>query len=225
MYTSFWTDSVTRALDTSWIVVSQFIPSLIAALIVLLVGLFVAHLLRALVVRVIDAIRLDVLLRKAGVGEFMQRAGFSLHSGRFFGDVVFWFFVVVTVLASSDIVGLWGLSSFLNQVLLFFPTIIVAALIVLASVLVGHMLRGLIRGSLKGARLHAAHFLGALAWWASVIFGVLAALIQLGVGEQIIQTIVTGVIAMVALAGGIAFGLGGKDYAADLLRKLRDRIE
>jgi hypothetical protein len=206
-------------------VIIQFIPSLIAALVVLLVGLIVAHLLRALVIRVIDAIRLDVVLNKAGVGEFMKRAGFSLRSGKFLGDIVFWFFVIVTVLASSDIVGLWGLSAFLGQVLLFFPTIIVAALIVLASVLVGHMLRGLIRGSVKGAQLHAAHFLGSLAWWASVIFGVLAALIQLGVGEQIIQTIITGVIAMMALAGGIAFGLGGKDYAADVLKKLRDRME
>ena len=225
MNSSFWADSIARAFDNAWMLIANFIPSLIAAIVVLLVGLLIASLLRALIERVVSAIKFDALLRRMGVEDFAKRGGFELNSGKFIGGIVYWFFVIVLVLASSDILGLWGLSSFLSQVLLFFPNIIVAALIVLVAVVVGHFVRALVRGSVKGAKLHASHFLGTLAWWATVVFGILAALMQLGVGTQIIETVITGAIAMVSLAGGIAFGLGGKDYATDLIKKLRERVE
>ena len=218
MNSSLWGDSIARAFDNAWMLVASFIPSLIAAIVVLLIGLLVASLLRALIERVVSAVKLDALLRKMGFEDFAKRGGFALDSGKFIGGVVYWFFVVVLVLATSDILGLWGLSSFLSQVLLFFPNIIVAALIVLVAVVVGHFLRAFVRGSIKGAKLHASHFLGTLVWWTTVIFGILAALMQLGVGTQIIETIITGVIAMISLAGGIAFGLGGKEYAGDLIK-------
>ncbi len=224
-YSSLWTESIANAFGNAWMLVANFIPSLIAAIVVLLIGLFIVSLLRSLIERVINAIKLDAVLKKMGVADFAQRGGFSLNSGKFLGGVVYWFFVVVLVLASSDILGLWGLSSFLSQVLLFFPNIIVAAFIVLIAVVAGNFLRSLVRSSVKGAKLHAAHFLGTLAWWATVIFGILAALLQLGVATQIVEAIITGVIAMVSLAGAIAFGLGGRDYAADLLKKLRDHVE
>jgi hypothetical protein len=73
--------------------------------------------------------------------------------------------------------------------------------------------------------LHAAGFLGTLTWWAVVFFGFFAALSQLGVAVALINSLVTGFVAMLALAGGIAFGLGGKDYAAHLLNKLRENVE
>ena len=73
--------------------------------------------------------------------------------------------------------------------------------------------------------MHHAKFLGSLAGWTSIVFGFLTALVQLGIAVSIINTIITGVIAMFALAGGIAFGLGGKDYAAHLLGKFREQVE
>ncbi len=224
-YSLLWTQSIEHAFGNAWMLVANFIPSLIAALVVLLVGLFIASLIRLFVERIIATIKLDVLLKKIGIADFAQRGGFALNSGAFVGGIVYWFFVVVLVLASSDILGLWGLSSFLSQVLLFLPNIIVAAFIVLIAVIAGNFLRSLVRGSVKGAKLHAAHFLGTLVWWVTVVFGILAALLQLGVATQIVEAVITGVIAMVSLAGGIAFGLGGKEYAADLLKKLRDRVE
>jgi len=220
-----WFDSIARAFDNAWLLVAQFIPSLIAAIVVLLVGILVASLLRVAVERVIHAIKLDVFLRKLGVETFTKRGNMKLDSGVFLGAIVFWFFILVSVLAASDILGLWGLSLFIGQVLLYIPNIVIAIVIVLASILVGHFVRGLIQNSVKGAKLHASSFLGTLAWWVSVVFGCLAALLQLGVGEQIIQTIIIGVIAMLSLAGGIAFGIGGKDYAAHLIQKLRERVE
>ena len=75
------------------------------------------------------------------------------------------------------------------------------------------------------AKLHAAGFLSTLAWWSVIVFGLVIALDQIGVNTIIIQTVITGIIAMFAIAGGIAFGLGGKDYASNLIQKFRDNVE
>jgi hypothetical protein len=220
-----WTDVFVVSFQNAWVTVVNFLPSFIGALIVLILGLIIASLLRALFIKVVDALRIDVLLRKLGVEKYIERGGIQLNSGKFIGGLVYWFFVVVMVLAVADILGLGGLTMFLNEVLRYFPNVIVAVLIMLAGLVIANFLRALVRHSVMGAKLHASRFLGALTWWAVIIFGFLAALLQLGVVVQLIYTIVTGLIAMLALAGGIAFGLGGKDYATHLIARLREHTE
>jgi len=220
-----WSDVFIVALQNAWVTVINFLPSLIGALIILIIGLLIAAVLRAIFEKVVDALRVDMLLKKLGVEKFVERAGMRLNSGKFIGGLVYWFFVVVVVLTIADVLGLGGLTIFLNSVLLYFPSVIVAVLIMLATLVVANFLRSLVRHSVMSARLHAPKFLGALTWWAVVVFGFLAALLQLGVAVQLIYTIVTGVIAMLALAGGIAFGLGGKEYAATMIERLRDHTE
>jgi len=155
----------------------------------------------------------------------LGRAGLRLNSGKFVGKLVYWFFVVVFLLAATDILRFYSLSNFLREVLLYVPNVFVAVLIMLSAVVIGNFLRHLVQASVKASRLHAAGFLGALTWWSVVVFGFFAALSQLGVAVGLINSLVTGFVAMLALAGGIAFGLGGKEYAAHLLGKLRDRVE
>lgn len=220
-----WADVFVGSFQNAWATVIQFLPAFIGALLVLIIGLLVAAVLRALFEKIMNVLRLDSLLRKLGLETFMERAGYKLNSGKFIGGLIYWFFVVVVVLTVSDILGLWGLSTFLNEVLTYFPNIIVAVLIMLAALVVANFLRGIVRGSVMSARLHAAKFLGTLTWWSIAIFGFLAALLQLGVAGQLIQVIITGFIAMLALAGGIAFGLGGKDYASHMIEKFRDHTE
>lgn len=220
-----WQDVIVGSFQRAWTILIEFLPAFIAAVIVLIVGLLIASVLRTIFQKIVDALRIDGLLRKLGVESFLGRTGFRLNSGGFVGGLVYWFFVVVVVLAASDILGLWGLSSFLNEVLMYFPNVIVAVLIMIAALIIGNFLRGVVRGSAMGAKLHASRFLGTLTWWAIVVFGFLAALVQLGVAGQLIYTIITGFIAMIALAGGLAFGLGGKEYAASLISRLRENTE
>ena len=129
------------------------------------------------------------------------------------------------MLAASDVLGFFALSDFLRVILLYIPNVVVESLFMLESAVVANFLKNLIQASVTSARLHHAGFLGSLAWWSVMVFGLLAALTQLGIAVSIINSLVTGFVAMLALAGGIAFGLGGKDLAADLLFKLRSRLE
>ncbi len=220
-----WSNVIISSFQNAWNTIVQFLPSFIGALVVLIIGLLIAALLRSLFEKVIDALKIDALLKKTGFEEIVERSGYHLNSGKFIGGLIYWFIVIAIILSISDVLSLWGLSTFLAEVLAYFPNIIVAVLVLLAALVVGNFLRGVVRGSIASARLHGAKFLGALTWWSVVIFGFLAALLQLGVAATIIQIIVIGFIAMLALAGGIAFGLGGKDYASFLIGKLRNHTE
>ncbi len=220
-----WTALVVGSLQGLWLGFIGVIGSIIGALIVLIIGLIVAAGLSTLMEKIVVFIRLDKALMKLGLQEYFNRAGVSLNSGRFFGRLVYWFFVIVFFLAASDILGFYSLSTFLKETLLYVPNIIVAILILLASFVVANFLRRLVRASVKGANLHSAKFLGTVTWWAIILFGFLTSLSQLGIAVSIINTLVTGFVVMLALAGGIAFGLGGKDYAAHLIGKLREHTE
>lgn len=220
-----WTDVIVTSLQGLWVGVVNFLPSLVGALIVFIIGLIVAAGLRTLVEKIFEGIKLDAFLNRLGVEPHFSRAGLRLRGAHFLGQLVNWFLIVAFLLAASDILGLEALSGFLRDVLFYIPNVVVAVLIMLAAVVLGNFLKRVVIASVLSARLHAAHFLGTLTWWAMVVFGIFAALIQLNIAATIINSLITGVIAMFALAGGLAFGLGGREYASHLLSKLRDHTE
>lgn len=225
MTLQYWLEVVNKSLQDLWLQVLLFLPALIGAIVVLIVGLVVAAGLDKIVERVIYHLKLDQLLRKLGVEPYLHRANLELDSGYFLGKIVYWFMVVVFVLAASDILGFFVLSQFLGEVLLYVPNVVVAFLILLATVVIAGFLKKLVAASILSARLHAAKFLGSLTWWTVFIFGFLTAIYQLGVATDIINTVITGLIFMLALAGGLAFGLGGKEEAAMILKKTRQDWE
>ncbi len=220
-----WLNVLRASIQELWITVANFLPSLIGALAVFIVGLIVAAVLEKVAERLIFYIRLDILLKKVGLEAIVERAHMKLNSGHFVGKIVYWFFVLAFLLAASDILGFFTLSAFLRDVLSYIPQVLVAMLILLAAFVLANFLRGLVRASVMSANLHGAKGLGMLTWWVVMIFGLLTALVQLGVAVSIINTLITGLIAMISLAGGLAFGLGGKEMAAKWLQKAEDEIE
>ena len=216
-----WADVVVSSLQNLWLILISFLPSLLGALLVLLVGLIVAAVLERIVERLIYHLKLDSLLKKTGLEHYMQRANLQLNAGHFVGRLVYWFIVLAFLLAASDILRFTALSSFLDSVLVYLPNVVVAVLILLLSLLVAKFVAHLVKVSVLTARFHFAANLSTVAWWTVMVFGFLAALSQLGIALNIINALVTGFIAMIAIAGGLAFGLGGKDMAAEALRKLK----
>src|SRR3989344_893394 len=189
-----WTDVVASSLQNLWFGMTDFIPSLVGALIVFILGLIVASGLGTLVEKVFDTIRLDSFLSRLGLMPYFERAGMRLRAAHFFGKLVYWFIVVAFLLAASDILGLFALSGFLRDILGYIPNVVAAVLVLLASVVVGNFLKKVVSASVLSARLHAAHFLGTLSWWSVVVFGFFAALVQLNIATSIIQSLVTGFI-------------------------------
>ena len=224
MFVQTWVDVIVYSLQNLWQGFVLFLPTFLGALIIFFVGLVIAAGLGKIIEKLIDALKLDRLLEQLGLNKILERADVRLHSGRFLGVLVQWFFIIITLLAVSDVLNLLAFSDFLKQVLLYVPNIVVAVLIMLAGVVMAAFLAKLVRASVLAAKLHAAHFLGVLTKWSILVFAFLAALSQLGVASALVNTLIMGFVAMLAIAGGLAFGLGGKDVAAAWLEKVREEI-
>lgn len=218
-----WNQVVQLSLQRLWSGVVGVVPNLLGAIVILIIGLIVAYVLGVLVVeKILEALKLDSLLGTLGLTPYFERAGMRLRGARFLGQVVYWFVIMSFLLAASDILGLYAFSAFLRDVLVYIPNVVAAVLVMLAAVVLANFTKRIVTASVVGARLHGAHFLGSLTWWAITVFGFLTALVQLNVAPSVINTLITGFIAMLAIAGGLAFGLGGKDYAASLIGRLRE---
>jgi hypothetical protein len=218
--------TVANSLSSVWAGVIAFLPKLIVALIVFIVGWIIASLLARAVDQILKTIKLDSALRGAGTEQTLARMGFSLNSGRFIGELVRWFIIVVFLIASLEIVNLTQVTGFLRDVVLgYLPQVIVAVLIMLVAIVLAEAVRKLVVASAKATHIKMAGFLGQLSRWAIMIFALLVALSQLGIGVAFLQTLFTGVVIALALAFGLAFGLGGQSAASRYLEHLSSEMK
>ena len=225
MLLTTWADVLTQSFQSLTYGLVLFIPNLVVAIIIFIIGWLVGVGLGRLVEQVIKAIRVDDALRAAGVEKVVSRAGFKMNSGAFLGFLVKWFFIVVFLLAALDVLGLTEVSLFLRTVVLtYLPHVIVAVLILLVAAVIADAAQRVVAGSASAANLRSANLLGSIARWAIWIFAILAALDQLGV-SPFIQTLFTGLVVALSLAFGLAFGLGGQDAAASYIKKLQQEIK
>ena len=219
------TDIVRESLLTLWGSVAAFIPKLVAAVVVLLIGWLIAVLLGRVAYHLVKILQINRALEGLGFKVAIERGGLRLDAPQFFDELVKWFFIIVFLMAATNIVGLAQVTEFLKVVVFYLPNVIVAALILLIGVLVARFLEHAVRASVKAAKLASANFLAILARWSVLIFSFLIALDQLKVAPEIIRIFVMGVVAVIAIAGGLAFGLGGRDLAGDWLKNLKRRVE
>ncbi len=208
-----------------WLTVIQFIPPILAAVVIFAIGWIVGMILARIVEQIVDVLRINDALKAAGLNDAAKEAGFTLNAGRILGTLVQWFVVIVFLVASLEILGLERVTIFLQQVvLLYLPQVIVAALILILAAVVAEVVKNVVVGSARAAGATSANLAGAVAKWAIWIFAVLAALNQLGVASAFVQTVFTGLVVSLSLAFGLAFGLGGKEAAGRTIEKVRAEI-
>ena len=208
-----------------WYTVVQFLPSIVAAVIIFIIGWIVGIVLYRVVEQVVKVLRIDDALKAAGVNEAAREAGINLNIGAFLGTLVQWFIVVVFLVAALDVLGLNRVTIFLQQVvLLYLPQVIVAVLILILAAIVAEAAKNVIAGSARAAGAHSGNLAGTVAKYAIWVTAILAVLNQLGVATEFVQTLFTGIVVALALGFGLAFGLGGKEAAARAIEKVRSEI-
>lgn len=218
------TDILQGPLVKLWDTIVGYLPNIIGAVVVFLLGIIVALVLRSVVVQVIKFLRIDDLAQKLEIRSQFERAGIRLHIGNLLGWIVKWFFIIVALIAATDILGWDQLTSYLKEIVLFIPNVIIAVIILLAGILLGNFVQRVVKSAVEAAQLASADFLSGISKWAIVIFSFMAALVQLQIAQDLIRVLFTGLVFMIALAGGLAFGLGGRDQAERLLTRLRKDI-
>jgi hypothetical protein len=221
-----WADVLTQSFQGLWLGIVAFIPSVVVAIVIFVLGWLVGSALGRIVTQIIRSLKIDSALKSTGLSEAVERAGFVLDSGAFLGALVKWFFIVVFLVASLDVLGLTDVNTFLQTVVLsYLPRVIVAVLIILVAAVIAQVTKDIVTGSAKAAHIHSAGLAGSIAKWAVWIFAILAALDQLQVASAFVQTLFTGVIVAISLAFGLAFGLGGQDAASKYIERVKGELD
>jgi hypothetical protein len=219
-----WGEITAISLFGLWEKFINFFPILLGAILVFLLGWIIAVIMEKVVEKMILSLRIDKAFEKMGLRRKLNESGINLNIAAFFGGLVKWFLILVFLMAATDILGLNQVTNFLNSIILYIPNVVVAVIILAVVFLVGNLVYAVVKGSTRAAGVISATLLAAISKWSIIIFGLLAALIQLGIATSLVSTIFIGIVAMLSLAGGLAFGLGGKEEAQMILKKLREEI-
>lgn len=202
-----------------------FIPNLIVAVVVFLVGWFLGSVIGRVIAQAVRIAKVDHALKSAGVEEIVKRAGYTLDSGAFLGGLVKWFIIIVFFMFSLQVLNLTAVTLFLNQIVLsFLPAVIVAVLILLVAAVIAEVAQGVVVGAARAAGIRSAGFAGTVTRWAIWGFAIIIALSQVGIGSQYFQTLFLGIVVALSLAFGLAFGLGGQESASRFLEKTREQM-
>ena len=205
--------SVQNALSTFL----EYIPQLIGAIIILVIGYIVARVLQAVVARVLQAIGFDRWMERGGIKQFFDRAQTRETPATVLGRLGFWFVFIIAITMAADALGIRQVSEVLSQLIAYIPSIIAAILILVLAALLANFLAGIVRGAI------GSELLANIARYAIIVYAAFAAITELGIAVQLTAPTFLIILGAVALAAAIAFGLGSREVAKDIVEKAYKR--
>lgn len=214
-------DTIVSSLNSGLAAFVNFIPNLVAGIIVILIGILVASLVKQILAGILKALRVEKFLKKYGVPELKDEFSWT----NILTELARWFVIVLFLIPMAEVWGLSGVTSILNEVLLYLPNVFVSAIIALVGFVFARLTHDVVLVSIKNVDPKTSSAIASVARWAINIFVILAVLTQLGVAADLIRILFTGLVAMLALAGGIAFGLGGQGSARDVVDAVKKKFK
>jgi len=193
------------------------VPRIIGFAVVLIVGWIISSLLARGVEALLHAVNFNDMARRSGLADFVQKMGVRDDSAGVIAGIVKWFVRLIALVVAFDTLGLPAVSNVLNQLLLWLPNLIVALVVLIFGGLAAKALSRLVRGATAEAGFSNPDTLATVARVAVWGFAIVVAITQLGIATTLINTIIIGLIGGMSLAFGLAFGLGGRDRAAQIL--------
>jgi hypothetical protein len=218
-------DNVRQPLENLYNGFVDFLPSFLTAVIVLVVGWMLATFAAKLIKSLLQSAKVDEFGNRLGLDQVSARTSVNMSVSGTLAWLVKWFILITIFLAAADILGLDQVSSFLRDILAYIPDVVSGAAILMVGLLLARFMARVVRHSVQAAGLGSADLIAAVTQWAIVVFTVLATLQELNVATAFVQTLYTGFIAMVAIAGGLAFGMGGREHASRALDKIERDIK
>lgn len=199
------------------------IPTLAAALLLLILGLFAARALRTIAERAMTGARLDDYTARVGINEILARLGLGKSPTYVLSFLIYWFILVIFIVSAANAVNMTIVSDLLERFALFLPQLVAAILILFAGLLFGRFLSEVVANAAAANNIKGGRFLAQAAYVVTLVFSAATALEQLGMKLTLISAALQITLGSAGLAAAIAFGLGGRAAAADLLQDLFDR--
>lgn len=226
MFIQTWGEVFSQSLLGLWYGFISFVPGLLGAIILFILGWVVGSILGKAIAELAAVLKVDKLFDSAGANEFMNRAGLKFKVSGFIGGIVKWFIIIVFLMASLQIIGLTQVNDFLREAVLYYlPKVVIASLVLVIATILADAMKKLVSASAQAANVRSANMLGSITLYAIWIFAFIIALSELGIASAFMQILFTGFIAALAIALGLAFGLGGKDAASRAIEKISDDMK
>ena len=195
----------------------SFIPALIGAILLLIIGWVLSDVIAKLVAGLLERVGFENAAHRVGVTGFMSRTGMrDPRAGYVLAELVKWFIRLIFIEAAAQAVHLQAVTQVINQLILFIPNLIVALVVLLIGAIVARFVAGIVRGSASEAGLQNPNLLATVAQYAIMAFAVIVAINQVGIAATLVNTLFMALMGAVALAVGLAFGLGGRDVAGQM---------
>lgn len=209
--------SVFAAINTTIIDIISFIPTLIGAILVFIIGLVLARWLKIVVVKFLNLVRLSDLVGGETAKKFLKNADVTQKLESVVGELVRYLVILISFVAAANILGLSAVTVVFNSLIGYLPNVLAAVIILVVGVLLAGFLEKVVKGSLGGIDIRLSRLMGKLVSYIIFAFTVLATISQLGIAKSFIDALFVGFVAMLALASGLSLGLGSKDLVKNLL--------
>jgi hypothetical protein len=209
-----WGDAVMVSATEAMQNLLGFLPALIGAILVLIIGWIIAGVIAGLIEKGLRAVGFEKAAQSTGIAGFIENAGTGWTASKVVAEIVKWFIRLIAIQAAASILGLDQISQIINAILLWLPNLVVAIVIVVIGALIANFVAGIVRGSATEMGFSTPNLLANITRYAIIGFAAVAAFNQLGIAPTVVNTLFIGLVATLVLAFGLAFGLGGQQTAA-----------
>jgi hypothetical protein len=198
--------------------IGAFLPRLLLAIVILIVGWLVAKAVRFAIVKALRTINFNVVTEKAGIDHFLKQGGADIDTVRVLGSLSYWLVILAALMIASNSLDLAYVTDLIGRIVLFVPKVMVAVVILVFGVYFARFVGAALTTYLRNIGVGEAGLVGRLALYAIVVFVIMIALDQMGLGDIIRQAFLI-IVAAIALGLALAFGLGGQKRAAELIER------
>lgn len=216
-------DIFVTSLTSFWTQLAGFVPQLLAALVLLFIGWLFANLVRTGVMKLLDVLHFDSLAEKTGIEAFLKQGNLDISLSRMLAKLTYWVVIFIVIVTVSNSLGLQMVAELFNEVVFYIPNIIVAILVLVFGVLVARFINRMVFAYLNNLGVQGALTISTLSEYATIIFVVFVALEQLQIGTNLLTAAFQIGFGAIGLAFALAFGLGGREWAAGVIKKMTEK--
>jgi len=203
--------------------IMAYLPVLLGALIILILGWLVAKAIKRVVEWLLTTIRFEMLADKAGISEVLRKGNLKMTVSQVVSGLVYWLIMIMVLVMVVNALGLPKASDILASLFAYIPKVIGALFVLVVAMFLANFVSGIVRTAAGNANLPGPEVLAGISRWAIIIFAVTISLGELGIGTLLVTTTFNIILGGVCLGLALAFGLGGKDAAARYLEELRQK--
>lgn len=202
---------------------ARSIPQIIGAVLILIIGWIVAKIIKKIFIKLLNLVKLNYLTEKTGIEKFLKEGGLTITATQLIGSLIYWIIMLIVIMSSLNTLQLTSAKELFNKIVLYIPNVIIAIVVLLLGIYVARFLSKAISVTLKNMKEQTVNLVEKITYYAIVTLTVFIVLNQLNIGRDILNIAFFSIFGAFCLAAGLAFGLGGKDFAADLLKKLKEK--